>query len=96
MHVFTPSLSGKGSLQKVEGELCRVLGVSFEVAFADSLFSTRIGQLGFSVIERRNKDPLSNLVDPRLGLPAEDDRCATCGGTNYEQCTGEVVDSGLV
>lgn len=46
-------------------------------------------QLGHSVIESRSKDTLISLVDPRLGLPAEDERCATCGGTNYDECTGE-------
>jgi hypothetical protein len=46
------------------------------------------------VLESRGNDQLSNLVDPRLGLPAEAERCATCGGTNYEECTGEVTDSG--
>lgn len=54
------------------------------------------GQLGFSVLDTRGKETLSNLVDPRLGLPAEDERCATCGGTNYDECTGEVTDPGLV
>ncbi|XP_024396746.1 DNA-directed RNA polymerase V subunit 1 [Physcomitrium patens] len=44
--------------------------------------------LGHSVIESRSKDTLISLVDPRLGLPAEDERCATCGGTNYDECTG--------
>lgn len=31
---------------------------------------------------------LRDLVDPRLGLPAEEEKCLTCGGTTYENCTG--------
>lgn len=52
-------------------------------------------QLGFSVIKSRCQDTLKNLVDPRLGLPAENEICATCGGTNYDECTGETRRLGL-
>ncbi|KAG0566496.1 hypothetical protein KC19_7G068200 [Ceratodon purpureus] len=48
--------------------------------------------VGFSVLEQRRKgqprDELNSLKDPRLGIPAIDDICATCGGINYHECTG--------
>ncbi|KAG0610587.1 hypothetical protein M758_7G077400 [Ceratodon purpureus] len=51
----------------------------------------------FSVLEQRRKgqprdeprDELNSLKDPRLGIPVTDDiSCATCGGINYQECTG--------
>jgi hypothetical protein len=52
-------------------------------------FLCRCGQLGFSVLERGCQDSITGLEDPRLGIPTEDEKCATCGGINYENCAGE-------
>ena len=46
-------------------------------------------QVGYSVIKTGCNDSIKTLVDPRLGLPAEDENCGTCGGTNYEENAGE-------
>ena len=46
-------------------------------------------QVQFSVMGATHPvKSLRDLVDPRLGLPAEEEKCLTCGGTTYENCTG--------
>uniref|UniRef100_A0A7I4B1E4 DNA-directed RNA polymerase subunit n=1 Tax=Physcomitrium patens TaxID=3218 RepID=A0A7I4B1E4_PHYPA len=57
-----------------------IVGLQFGLTTANEI-------VGFSV-QNRARDTLSSLIDPRLGLPAENERCATCSGTNINECTG--------
>ncbi|KAG0604132.1 hypothetical protein M758_10G148000 [Ceratodon purpureus] len=51
--------------------------------------------VGYSVIKTGCNDSIKTLVDPRLGLPAEDENCGTCGGTNYEENAGHFTHVSL-
>jgi hypothetical protein len=68
-------------MQPPDPPLAELVGIQFGMLAAKEI-------INFSVLEKgKSVRTPKELWDPRLGQPVED-RCATCGGRNTDECTG--------
>ncbi|CAK9863797.1 unnamed protein product [Sphagnum jensenii] len=74
-------LSVLPKMQPPDPPLAELVGIQFGMLAAKEI-------INFSVLEKgKSVRTPKELWDPRLGQPVED-RCATCGGRNTDECTG--------
>jgi DNA-directed RNA polymerase beta' subunit len=71
-------------MQPPDPPLAELVGIQFGMLAAKEI-------INFSVLEKgKSVRTPKELWDPRLGQPVED-RCATCGGRNTDECTGMMM-----